>query len=246
MLKIHNLQPSEPVVNGKDPNCKTFDVHSIFHTIQGEGVFCGTPAVFIRLAGCNLQCDGCDTEYTQGRRTMTVDHLLTLTRSETAGSKTRLVVITGGEPFRQRNLSVLFKALTDAGYFVQVETNGSLPPTEWNYNGNPIERTGVYIVVSPKTPRVNPKIWDAACCVKYVVSRYSINQENGLPKQVLNSAFNDWIAVPPASFDKPVYLQPMDCYDNAGNAKNLQTCIDACMKHGHILQLQVHKIINME
>ena len=37
------------------------DVHSIFHTIQGEGPYCGHPAVFIRLAGCNLQCPGCDT-----------------------------------------------------------------------------------------------------------------------------------------------------------------------------------------
>ena len=246
MLKIHNLQPSEPVVNGKDPNCKTFDVHSIFHTIQGEGVFCGTPAVFIRLAGCNLQCNGCDTEYTENRREMSVDHIMTLVNAHVSGSKTRLVVITGGEPFRQRNLSVLLHALTASNFYVQIETNGTLPPTEFIYNQNYSERRGVFIVVSPKTPRTNPKIWQNACCAKYVLHHLDYCEGDGLPKQVLGSAFNDWIARPPENFDCPIYIQPMDVKDENRNQRNLDACIDACMEHGHILQLQVHKIINME
>ena len=53
-----NGQPIEKVQRTFDG---TLEVHSIFKTIQGEGPFCGTPAVFIRLAGCNLQCPWCDT-----------------------------------------------------------------------------------------------------------------------------------------------------------------------------------------
>ena len=52
----------------------SLQVNSIFYTIQGEGPFAGRPAIFIRLAGCNLQCPGCDTEYTK-RQTMTVDEI---------------------------------------------------------------------------------------------------------------------------------------------------------------------------
>ena len=245
-MKTINIQPSEPVVNSKDVSSNVFDVHSIFHTIQGEGVFCGTPAVFIRLAGCNLQCEGCDTEYTQHRHSSTSEDILSTVRCLASSGKTRLVVITGGEPFRQRNLSVLFKTLTDAGYYVQVETNGSLPPTEWAYNLNPSMRRGVYIVVSPKTPKVNRQIWLSACCAKYVLKAGDCVEETGLPRQVLDSTFAQPIASPPTAFDKPIYLQPMDCYDKDLNVANLKACIDSCMKHGHVLQLQIHKIINME
>lgn len=245
-MKTINIQPSEPVVNSEDFFNNVFDVHSIFYTIQGEGVFCGTPAVFIRLAGCNLQCEGCDTEYTQGRQSLTSEEILSIVGRLTVNSKTRLVVITGGEPFRQRNLSVLFKSLTDAGYFVQVETNGSLPPTEWTYNLNPSTRRGVYIVVSPKTPKVNRQIWLNACCAKYVLKAGDCVEETGLPRQVLDSTFTQPIASPPDLFDKPIYLQPMDCYNDEQNEANLKACIESCMRYGHILQLQIHKIINME
>lgn len=245
-MKTINIQPSEPVVNSKDVSSIIFDVHSIFHTIQGEGVFCGTPAVFIRLAGCNLQCEGCDTEYTQGRQSLTSDDILSAVKCLASSGKTRLVVITGGEPFRQRNLSVLFKNLTDAGYFVQVETNGSLPPTEWTYNLNPSTRRGVYIVVSPKTPKVNRQIWLNACCAKYVLKAGDCVEETGLPLQVLDSSFAQPIASPPTTFDKPIYLQPMDCYNDELNEANLKACIESCMRYGHTLQLQIHKIINME
>src|SRR3954467_9071958 len=45
----------------------SLSIHSIFYTLQGEGPYSGCPAVFMRLAGCNLQCPGCDTDYTSGQ-----------------------------------------------------------------------------------------------------------------------------------------------------------------------------------
>ena len=68
---ILNTQPIEKRHHKVD-----LEVHSIFYTIQGEGPFCGTPAVFIRLAGCNLQCPSCDTNYTSKRRTMTAEEIV--------------------------------------------------------------------------------------------------------------------------------------------------------------------------
>src|SRR5574343_1826946 len=81
----------------------TLEVHSIFSTIQGEGPFCGRPAVFVRLAGCNLQCPGCDTDYTQNRARLDYEIILSIIRDQLAltASKANLIVVTGGEPFRQ-------------------------------------------------------------------------------------------------------------------------------------------------
>ena len=56
MINKQPIEKREPSYEG------TLQVHSIFKTIQGEGPFCGTPCVFVRLAGCNLQCPACDTD----------------------------------------------------------------------------------------------------------------------------------------------------------------------------------------
>ncbi|MEG7364337.1 7-carboxy-7-deazaguanine synthase QueE, partial [Pseudomonas citronellolis] len=90
-----NLQPIEKRTKSADG---LLSLHSIFHTIQGEGPFCGTPSVFVRLAGCNLQCPACDTDYTQGRRAASVQEILDKVQEYQSSG---LVVITGGEPFRQ-------------------------------------------------------------------------------------------------------------------------------------------------
>lgn len=98
------------------------DVIDVWNTIQGEGPFAGCPATFVRLAGCNLKCTLCDTDYTSKRRVMSLLELVTWIRTLCASD---LVVITGGEPFRQ-NVNKLVEVLLGYGYKVQVETNGTL------------------------------------------------------------------------------------------------------------------------
>src|SRR5271163_4878736 len=97
----------------------TIEVVKIFKTIQGEGPFTGIPAVFIRFAGCSLQCPKCDTDYTTNRKTMTIDEIVKEVREYNAP----LVVITGGEPFRQ-NVRQLVNDLFLFYFKIQVETNG--------------------------------------------------------------------------------------------------------------------------
>jgi 7-carboxy-7-deazaguanine synthase len=232
-----NKQPIEKRASRTD----ALDVHSVFYTIQGEGPFCGTPAVFVRLAGCNLQCPGCDTEYTEGRQTVDVRLLV---QSVQELMPFGLVVITGGEPFRQE-LGWFMSLLRTSGYYVQVETNGTLPPpTNFVFSKTPDARNGLYIVCSPKTGKVNPEIWEQACAVKYVIEFDDVH-EDGLPAHALRHSANPIVARPPRWWEGPTYLQPMDSKDEVQNAANLGTAVASCLKHGYILQLQIHKLIGV-
>ena len=155
-----------------------------------------------------------------------------------------IVVITGGEPFRQ-DLEMLFIKLVSAGFCVQVETNGTLPPPNTIfYNKNPQQRDGVYIVVSPKTAKIHPIIRSVACAFKYVGKVGNLDLDDGLPLTALDHKAVPHVARP--SGRVPVYLQPMDEKSIASNNRNQSAVVESCMKHGYTLQLQVHKLIGVE
>ncbi len=99
-------------------------VNEIFYSLQGEGFYSGTPAVFVRFSGCNLRCPFCDTQHESGRE-MTEEEIV----GAVAGCPARLVVITGGEPALQLTTSLVDK-LHSAGKYVAVETNGTRPLPE--------------------------------------------------------------------------------------------------------------------
>jgi 7-carboxy-7-deazaguanine synthase len=240
-----NKQPPEKVVRVYDG---TVEVHSIFETIQGEGPFCGTPCVFVRLAGCSLQCPLCDTEYTSVRNKMTPNAIVAAVY---ALRETGLVVITGGEPFRQ-SIHELLNFLTADGYYVQVETNGTHAPPVLTGSDAFYERTvklrdpkGVYIVCSPKTGFVHPALAARACCYKYVLSHDSVATDDGLPLTALGHAANPSLARPLKKCDLPIYLQPADVQDIIENQKNMNAVVDSALKHGYIVQSQMHKILGL-
>lgn len=95
-------------------------VNEIFYSLQGEGFHTGTPAVFLRLSGCNLKCDFCDTDHNSGTE---MDNGEILERILPYPS--RHIVITGGEPSLQLD-DALVEMLHNAGFYVQVETNGTV------------------------------------------------------------------------------------------------------------------------
>jgi organic radical activating enzyme len=176
------------------------DGPEIFHTLQGEGISAGRPAVFVRLSLCNLHCRWCDTDYTWNWEGTPFPHdrdqepgyakykqeeqMVVMAPEEVAGIvarwPTRRVVLTGGEPLLQqqglRDLASELRA-RDPSYFSEVETNGTLLPEEaldsfiGQYNVSPkLENSG-----NRETSRIRPQVleWFAAsgkAWFKFVVS----------------------------------------------------------------------------
>jgi 7-carboxy-7-deazaguanine synthase len=98
-------------------------VSEIFYSIQGETSYAGRPCMFVRLAGCNLDCSYCDTRYARhGGTPMSVDSIV----QKVAEHPVRLVMVTGGEPLLQDETPELIRRLNSSGHLVLVETNGSL------------------------------------------------------------------------------------------------------------------------
>lgn len=150
----------------------------IFYSIQGEGAFSGTPAVFVRLAGCNLACDFCDTDYSL-KFFASVDDVVARVRE--LGGACPMVILTGGEPLAQRETLLLIDALRAAGKRVHIESNGTM------FAELPAD---VWLCVSPKE-RVDKRMAQRANEVKLIV-------DNRVPEEHL----------PLFTGKSPVLLQP--------------------------------------
>jgi 7-carboxy-7-deazaguanine synthase len=98
-------------------------VNEIFHSLQGEADCVGFPTVFVRLTGCPLRCQYCDTEYAfHAGDWLDLEAILDKVRNIGASH----VCVTGGEPLAQPNCLKLLARLCDAGYQVSLETSGAL------------------------------------------------------------------------------------------------------------------------
>jgi len=98
-------------------------ITEIFHSLQGEADTVGIPTVFVRLTGCPLRCQYCDTAYAfQGGTWWDLEDIL----AEVSRHGTRYVCVTGGEPLAQRACLQLLGRLCDAGYRVSLETSGAI------------------------------------------------------------------------------------------------------------------------
>lgn len=130
----------------------------IFYSIQGEGTWSGTPAVFVRLAGCNLACDFCDTDYSL-KFLASVDDVVAKVRD--VGGDCPMVILTGGEPLAQTETAALIDALRADGRRVHIESNGTI------FRELPSD---VWLCVSPKE-RVDPRMAQRANEAKLIVDR---------------------------------------------------------------------------
>jgi len=130
----------------------------IFRSIQGEGVNSGMTAAFLRLAFCNLRCSWCDTKYSWDWQHYNQDSEVVILPSKEIVKHLRKLgskhlVVTGGEPLiQQTELNNLLMSLKGEGYYIEIETNGTIPPTsdllsltdQWNVSpklensGNPL------------------------------------------------------------------------------------------------------------
>jgi len=105
-------------------------ITELFLSLQGESNTVGLPTVFVRLTGCPLRCQYCDTEYAfRGGEYMDVSAIL----DKVSGYQVQHVTITGGEPLAQPACLPLLKYLCDAGYQVALETSGALDISRVDY-----------------------------------------------------------------------------------------------------------------
>ena len=98
-------------------------ISEIFYSIQGESNTSGYPTVFVRLTGCPLRCQYCDTTYAfQGGKVLSLDSIV----EKVSHYKTPHVCITGGEPLAQPNCISLLHQLCEINYIVSIETSGAM------------------------------------------------------------------------------------------------------------------------
>ncbi len=205
-------------------------VKAIFPTLQGEGPYSGFPAVFVRLGGCNLACEFCDTEF-EDFSLMKIDDIAEKVQScakRTKNSAINLVVITGGEPLRQ-NIAPLCARLISEGFKVQIETNGTI------YRDLP---AAVEIVCSPKISggkyhHLRADLLPRISAFKFIIS-------------ASRKGYDNVAEIGQGEGNIPVYVQPMDEADDSKNAANLALAKELALQQGYILSLQLHKIIGIE
>ena len=198
-------------------------VNEIFYSLQGEGHYTGSPAVFVRFAGCNLRCWFCDTDFEKGDE-MSEDEIV----EAVLQYPTRYVVITGGEPTLQITASLCDK-LHAHGLYLMMETNGTRPLPE----GCQID----WITCSPKLIDVEEGMRKLATIrLRHidelkVVFEDSSTQDMALYEQIPATEYR---------------LQPCDTQDPLCNQAILNKTIKYILQHPKWkLSLQTHKILHV-
>lgn len=199
---------------------KILEINKIFDTFQGEGIYSGFPATFIRLAKCNLQCSFCDTEFEKYQE-LKIDNIVSKIHH-------KLVIITGGEPLRQ-NITPLCQKLIAKNHLVQIESNGTL------------------FLDLPKEVKIccSPKISNS----KYHQIRLDLLQKITFFKILISKFQDGYDKIPDLGQEKyniPVYLQPIDEYNSQKNQENKKLTLQLASQNNCRLSLQTHKIWNIE
>lgn len=194
-----------------------YKINEIFYSIQGEGFYCGTPAVFVRFSGCNLHCTFCDTQHQQGMMMSMQEIVEEVNRYP----KAPLLVLTGGEPslFIDKSFVAALKAAT--GKYIAIETNGTRPLPE-NLD---------WVTFSPKN---NLAGGDDQPCVlthcdelKVVFLGQNLAQYEGI---VATHRF----------------LQPCFSEDENQCKENMRACVEAVLSHPQWrLSIQMHRTLNI-
>jgi len=123
----------------KDDHALLFPVVELFESVQGEGANAGLLVSFLRLGGCNLSCEWCDTDSSVFEMMDTKTILARL-----SAFRVRRLILTGGEPMIHPTLETLLSSLKEAGYWIALETNGLINPAP------ALRRFLDYISTSPK------------------------------------------------------------------------------------------------
>lgn len=200
-----------------------YPIIEIFDSIQGEGLNLGKQATFIRLAGCNLNCPWCDTNWKEAKESLELEEILKRVPARA------LVVITGGEPFMNKQLASLVIALIGEKHQVAIETNGTYDGSELrDYWGT----KQLFIACSPK-PETGWKIHPQC---QFDELKFVIDEK--ITSQDIFSACR--------GTSKTVWLQPEGSTMQASWKKALQ--IQEHLAKAHVetrIGIQLHKIMEV-
>ena len=205
---------------------KTYPLIEVFYSIKGEGLWTGTPMLFLRFAGCNQSCTFCDTP---SAKQMDLSHEQILKELNNLSRDCHRIVITGGEP-NIHDLRSLFNFLHDFGFDLHMETNG-----QWTeYIQHNIEGID-FLTISPKSiDRLSQAAFDRCDEVKYP---YPQDEEN-IWKVEKMFQLNDpkrWILPIAEAYQNGIGR-------NAIIPANVASAIEFCKNHPEFaLCLQVHK-----
>ena len=193
-------------------------------TLQGEGAHAGRAVVFLRFAACNLDCPGCDTDFSpDGAQRMSADEIVGKLRALDVG-RTHRVVVTGGEPTLQWD-GPLAAAIRGAGFFVHMESNGTRPlagPVDW-------------LTISPK-PQHHPLAASIALADHLPADEVKVVIDDSVDEPVLDRYAARWRC-------EHYFVQPwMDARYERNLARTL-ALIHARPRWR--LSLQIHKIIGV-
>lgn len=196
---------------------RSYAINEIFYSLQGEGNHAGTPALFIRFAGCNLRCPFCDTDFSKSER-WTIWELEGYFQN--LNPYPPMVVLTGGEPTLQVDLDIC--ALLHRYFdFIAIETNGTTPK---------IAGLVDWVTLSPKED--------------YTIGKCALRHANEV-KVVFDGEHDPekWLKIRAEHY----YLQPCDTGDAEKNREILESCISYILDHPQWkLSLQTQKIINVK
>lgn len=213
-------------------------VVEIFDSIEGEGKRSGLPATFIRLAGCNLRCSYCDTEYAQSGdeyELMTVDSIL-------ERSVRKRITLTGGEPLIHEGAAELVSKLLQSSHEVNIETNGAVDICEFlsKINANYREEN-LFFTVDYKLP-------SSGCNDKMIFENYTRLKPWDVIKFVVGSDADTACMVEFIERIKPCHtIMPHifigAVYSEYDPKKLVQTILNTPALSDARLGVQLHKIV---
>lgn len=223
---------------------QNYKVNELFQTIQGEGVYTGVPAIFVRLQGCDVGCAWCDTKHTWEIDPAKKSDLILLTNKSNEsdrwadssakeivdeikrlGYSANLIVITGGEPCMY-DLRELTQVLHEFGFDIQLETSGTYPV---------LVDAKTWVTLSPKVNMRGKKE-----VLKEALQRANeIKHPVGTEKDI--EQLDSLLAQLKSVKDKTICLQPI-----SQKAKATALCMQTCIERNWRLSVQMHKYLQID
>lgn len=194
-----------------------YKINEIFYSLQGEGFYTGTPAVFVRFSGCNLRCTFCDTLHQNGTM-MSLQEIVDKVNKHPIAP---LVVLTGGEPSLFIDETFVAELKLKTGKRITIETNGT----------RPLPNNLDWVTLSPKSAFIGGDL--EPCTLRSCDELKVVYLGQDLSQYDLIEAEHR-------------FLQPCFCEDEAQCQANMKACIDAVMIHPNWrLSLQTHRILGL-